>query len=307
MIGAGAIGCLYGVRLDEAGQEVLLIHRRKGIVDSIRKKGVRIRESRGKVIRARMEASSSLSKDDNAELVLVTVKAYDTENVARRLLTSVGSEAAVLSLQNGFGNVEALSRRLGRRRVLGGTTTEGVMSIGPGSLIHTGQGRTWIGELDGRTSKRCLIIKGAFCTAGFKTQVTKNIEGMLRAKAIVNSAINPISALTRLPNGDLHSVPGLRRVVSAVVEEGIAVMRAGEISSVEPDPRPLLSKVLSSSAQNKSSMLRDIEEGKKTEIHQLNAALSLLGKRKSVPTPYNNLLTALILGLERSESQSARG
>ncbi len=303
VVGAGAIGCMFGIRLHKSGQQVLLLHHRRRVVDWIRRKGVSLRETTGQVVRARVEAKSSLSRSNDVELVLVTVKAYDTERVARILRRSVKSDTVVLSLQNGLGNVETLSRHLRRVSILGGSTTEGAMSLGPGTVLHTGTGRTWVGELDGETSNRCLTIKNLFHKAGFETELSRNIEGVLWAKAIVNSAINPIAALTRLPNGDLRSVPRLRQIASLIVEEGIAVGRANAVLLADPDPKTLLSRVLSSTAQNRSSMLQDIERGRPTEIRQLNNAISVVGRRHGVSTPYNNFLTTLIMGLERKRNQ----
>ncbi len=287
------------MRLHKSGQEVLLVHHRKEVVDTIRKRGVRLKEITGRIARARIAAKESLSRDVNAELILVTVKAYDTENLARHLKKSARTETTILSLQNGLGNIEKLSRQLGRMSVLAGCTSEAAMSLGPGDVVHTGTGRTWIGEPNGGISKRCLAINRVFRKASFASGVSNDIKGVLWAKTIVNSAINPISALTRLPNGDLQSPAGLRQLASIVVEEGAAVGRALGVA-LRPDPKTLISQVLSSAARNKSSMLLDVESGKKTEIRQLNGFISAAGTRHGVPTPYNDFLTALVVGLESS-------
>ncbi len=287
------------MRLHKSGQEVLLVHHRREVVDAIQRRGVRLKEITGKVVRARINAKESVSRNDRAELILVTVKAFDTEKVARRLKKSARAETAILSLQNGLGNIETLSRRLGAASLLGGSTSEGAMSLGPGNIVHTGRGRTWVGELDGSSSKRSLAINRVFRKAGFASQVSRDIRGVLWSKTIVNSAINPISALTRLSNGDLQRVTGLRQVATRVVDEGMAVGREVGVS-LRPDPKRLISQVLSSTARNKSSMLLDIESGKKTEIRQLNGSLSVVGKRLRVAMPYNEFLTALVVGLEIS-------
>ena len=300
-MGAGAIGCLFGLRLAKSGQEVLLVHQRKSVVDSINRKGVKVRELNGRLIETRIKAATPPSDIDNAQLVLVTVKAYDTKNVARLLSKTVGSAAAVMSLQNGLGNLETLSSYLRRDSILGGSTTEGALSIGPGFVVHTGRGKTWLGELNGRPSKRSLAIRNSFRDAGFDTEVSKYIEGVLWNKAIVNSVINPISALTRLANGELGSVPGLRRLASKILREGMRVARRARVPSLDETPRKFLSQVLSSTARNKSSMLQDIERAQRTEILQLNGSISIIGRRHKLATPYNDFLTMLILGLERSQ------
>jgi len=302
VVGAGAIGCLFGSKLHRAGQSVLLIHHNRHVAASIRNKGVRIKELSGKVVQAHIETKSGLSRRDRPELILVTVKAYDTEEAAALIKKSVAPRVPVLSLQNGLGNVESLQHYLGSDTTIAGTTTEGALTTGPGEVVHTGSGMTWVGETNGTVSERCRIIETAFRRAGFSTIVTKNIQGVLWTKAIVNSAINPVSALTRVRNGDLQKSPELRDVASKTIGEGSAVAHANGVL-LKPSPKSLFPKVLASTLTNKSSMLQDIEAGRKTEIRQLNGMISRLGSAVGVSTPLNDVLTRLVLGLEASQGK----
>jgi len=303
VVGAGAIGCLFGGRLHRAGQTVLLIHHNRSVAASIEKMGVTIRELSGKVVRSRVQTRTRLSRADKPDLILVTVKAYDSKAVASLLKKSSIRNVPVLSLQNGLGNVEELARKLGGDSIIAGTTTEGAMTIGPGEVVHTGRGMTWVGEMNGKVSDRCLAIERAFRKAGFSTIISNNIKGVLWAKAIVNSAINPISAITRVRNRDVRRIPELRGIASKAVDEGSAVALASGIL-LKPSPKLLLAKVLAQTPRNKSSMLQDIESGRKTEIRQLNGSISRLGSLVGVSTPFNDLLTMLVLALERSQVNS---
>jgi 2-dehydropantoate 2-reductase len=303
VVGAGAIGCLFGGRLYGAGHVVLLIHHKRSVAASIEKKGVSIREPSGKVVRSHVQTRTRLSRADKPDLVLVTVKAYDSKAVASLLKKSSIRNVPVLSLQNGLGNVEELARQLGADSIIAGTTTEGAMTIGPGEVIHSGRGMTWVGEMSGKVSDRCLAIERAFRKAGFSTIISNNIKGVLWAKAIVNSAINPISAITHVRNRDVGRIPELRGIASKAVDEGSAVARASGIL-LKPSPKSLLAKVLAQTPRNKSSMLQDIEAGRKTEIRQLNGSISRLGSLVGVSTPFNDLLTKLVLALERSQGNS---
>jgi len=285
--------------LQRAGQSVLLIHHRRSVAADIEEKGVRIRELSGKIVRVHVQTRTSLSRRDKPDLVLVTVKAYDSEAVALALKKSVRRNVPVLSLQNGLGNVEELTRQLGADSTIAGTTTEGAMSTGPGAVIHTGRGMTWVGEMNGKLSDRCLNIQKALRKAGFVTIVSNNIKGVLWSKAIVNSAINSITAAARVRNGDVAKMPQLRKCASQVVDEGMAVARANGIL-LKPSPKTLLARVLALTPRNKSSMLQDIEAGRKTEIRQLNGLISHQGRLVGVRTPFNGMLTKLVLALERS-------
>ena len=299
VIGAGAIGCLFGGRLHLAGQSVLLIHHKKSVASSIEKTGVSIREPSGKVVRAHITTRTSLSTRDKPDLVLVTVKAYDTKSVASLLKKSVSRNVPVLSLQNGLGNVEALERQLGSDSIIAGSTSEAALTTVPGRIVHTGSGMTWLGEWNGESSERSLAVKRAFRSAGLSTVISNNIQGVLWAKAIVNSAINPLTAITRAKNGDVERTPELTEIAVRVIDEGMAVAHAKDIL-LSPSPKRLLTRILGLTSKNKSSMLQDIEAGRKTEIRQLNGSIWRLGSQVGVTTPFNEFLTRLVLFLERS-------
>lgn len=303
IVGAGAIGSLFGYRLYKSGQEVTLVHRRKKVVETLNKKGLTIEELSGRVSNASIQAKQFLSNQDDLDLILLTVKAYDTLSAAKLLHKwRPKNEAVILSLQNGLGNIEALSHHLPTHLILAGTTTEGAFQIRPGKIAHTGEGHTWIGEPNGKISDRCRALSSTFLKAGFRADVSKNISGVIWAKAIVNSAINPVSALTGARNGDLLAIPSLRTVSVHVVEEGNAVSHAAGVQA-EPDPANLLLRILKMASINKSSMLQDVEAGRRTEIEQLNGIIADAGRRLQVPTPWNDLLLRLVRGLEAIRSR----
>jgi 2-dehydropantoate 2-reductase len=302
IVGAGAIGCLFGIRLHQSGHYVLLIHHDRHTVSSIRKKGVILREGSRKV-KAHVDARQSISEGDRLDLIVLAVKAYDTETVARSSWKKLEGETPILTLQNGLGNVETLCRYFRKRNVLAGTTTEAALATGPGDVTHTGKGLTWIGELDGKPTKRSRMIVDAFRRAGFRTLTSRNIEGVIWSKAIVNSAINPISALARVSNNELHSSSDLKDAAVQVIREGISVAKAHGVSPT-PSPMSMLLRVLASSGRNRSSMLRDVEAGRRTEIRQLSGTIALVGRRLGVPVPLNTLMSELVLGLKGSQAPS---
>jgi 2-dehydropantoate 2-reductase len=287
------------MRLHRSENNVLLVHHDPRTVATIRKNGVRLKEVSGKMIRARIQIKQSLSFEDRPDLVLLTVKAYDTEEAARNLSKQVERDTPVLSLQNGLGNVEILLRFFQSSSFMAGTTTEAVQRIGPGLILHKGSGTTWVGGIGVRSASRSKEIARLFGDSGFKTRTSRNITGVIWSKAIVNSAINPISALARVSNRDIARIPSLREAALSLVEEGVLVARAHGVS-LTPSPMILLSRVLASSGRNQSSMLQDIEAGRKTEIRELNGRIASLGKRLKVNSSLNSLITQLVLGLEAS-------
>lgn len=272
-------------------------------MNSVRRTGLTLVEKSGKILRCRIRVKQSLSAGDNPDLVLVTVKAYDTESAASHLRRVLSDKAIILSLQNGLGNVEALSKQLTRHHIIGSTTAEAALLIRPGYVKHTGSGVTWVGEFRRKSSKLSNLIKRIFDGAGFHTEVSANIERVIWSKTIVNSAINPVSALAGVSNGEILRIRHLKDAALKLLSEGVAVAKARRILPT-PSPNALFARILEATRTNRSSMLRDIESRKMTEIRQLNGLIASFGKRLGILVPYNSLVTDLVLGLEASGARS---
>lgn len=296
IVGAGAIGCLFGAHLEASGHNVLLVNNNPLAVAAISRYGVRVREFSGKVIRTRPKAKTVLTNTDRPDLVLLTVKSYDTKTASRDLGKTHGINR-VLSIQNGLGNVETLSRFLPEKSILAGTTTEASHLIDYGRVVHTGKGVTRIGEFNGRPTKRCREVRDVIRRAGFDTKISVNIEGAIWSKAIVNSAINPITAIAHVLNGEIVRNAHFRELAIEVLKEG------GEVASAKgiiptPSPISLFKHVVAASRKNWSSMLQDLQKGKGTEIRELDGWISAAGKSAGMKTPYTSALAELVFGLE---------
>lgn len=291
--------------LDGSGQDILLVHHNPKTVSIIRRNGVRLHEGSGKVLRARLDIKRFLTKNDKPDLVLLTVKSYDTRSAAASLKRVLAIGTPIMSLQNGLGNIETLTQYFPRSTILAGVTTEPALLIRTGLLKRLGSGATWIGEFGRTASRLCETIEKMFRRAGFRTKVMTNIRGAIWAKAIVNSAINPVSALARVSNGDVLGNRYLKKAALMLLREGVAVARASRVSP-SPSPRAMLMRTLRSTEANKSSMLRDIESGRKTEIRELNGAIARYGEKLGISVPRNSLVTKLVLGLEPSKAKSDR-
>ncbi|OLD14811.1 MAG: hypothetical protein AUI97_00845 [Crenarchaeota archaeon 13_1_40CM_3_52_17] len=298
IVGAGAIGCLFGARLMMASHEVTLVHRDPIVVRALKKNGIRLQDLDGTLTKVRVAIRKGPTRLPGTEVLIVAVKAYDTRAVAASYRGMIHPETIVVSLQNGLGNVETLRSGF-RNEILAASTTEGALSLGQGYVVHTGRGVTLIGDARGASSDASSRVKMAFDRAGLKAETRSNIHGVLWTKAIVNAAINPLSSLTRLSNGAIIKNRGIRDIAHSAMNEGISVSHAMHIKLVG-DPRKLWQRILSSTRANKSSMLQDIERGKMSEIRQLNGAILSYGRKTRVKTPVNGILTKLVLGLEES-------
>ena len=296
VMGAGAIGSLFGGLLAEGGNDVALIAR-ESHAKAIKKDGLTIEGVSGKHVVKVKAVTTPAHLKETFDLILLTVKAYDTRQAVTEAQPLMGNNSVLLCLQNGLGMEEIASEILGRDRVLRGVTINGVLLKEPGLVIHTGKGETIIGELNTKITERAQKIAEAFSKAELPTRVASNIEGTVWTKILINAGINPFGALTGMKNGELIMIPELRELMTETVVEGINVARKINIE-LEGDPVSLMIKTAEMTAQNKNSMLQDIEKGKRTEIDFINGAISNLGKRMGVKTPLNNILTHLVKGLE---------
>lgn len=296
VLGAGAMGSLYGGLLAEAGNEVVLIDIWKDHIDTVNDKGLEIESLDGKSrvvrnIRGVYEPASA----GTAGLVLIFVKATMTAQAAPAARPLIGPSTAVLTLQNGLGNVEALCSALEPSCVIAGTSGHGSTILAPGRIRHAGSGDTVIGELDGSRGERIEAVAALLEKAGLSAKISENVMGLIWTKLIVNIGINALTAVTGLKNGRLLDFAETDGLLRAAVEEACAVAKAKGIRLETADPVGHTKEVARKTGANRSSMLQDVSAKRQTEIAVINGAVASEGKRLGIPVPVNNILTNLIL------------
>ena len=299
VVGPGAMGCLFSYFLSKAGEDVWLLDKHKERVDKLSKDGIIIEGISGD---HRIHVNQATDPDDigKADLIIVCVKAYDTEKATRDVVPLIGEETFLLTLQNGSGNIETISGIVGEEKVIGGTTSQGATVLGLGHIRHAGKGETTIGELDGRLSERVRSISKIFNTAGIETKVTDNVEGLIWSKLLINVGINALTAGLRLKNGELIEYEWSREILRASVEEAVLVVKARGIQLTYEDPIKRVEDVCRATATNVSSMLQDVMRAKKTEIDYINGAIVDEGRRLEISVPINKTLTGLVKTIEMS-------
>jgi 2-dehydropantoate 2-reductase len=209
----------------------------------------------------------------------------------------IQDETAVMSLQNGLGNIEKMERRFGRDKILVGTTTHGAIFSNPGVIKHTGRGKTILGTYDGSQSKRLETIVHLFNEAGIETQTSDDIMKEIWAKVIINSCINPLTAFFNCRNGYLLENPLLEKTVEIICKESTRIAQAEGISLSNLDMIQRTKEVIKDTAKNYSSMLQSVQQGKKTEIESINGKLIRIGKQHRIDTSLNKILVNLITSL----------
>jgi 2-dehydropantoate 2-reductase len=304
MLGAGALGCAIGGALTAAGHEVWLVKRDPAFLSALRSKGL-IRRIDGVdsslSVRAAADCTEIASISGGMDLVIVLVKSFHTREAIMSALPVVGEQTVVLSLQNGLGHEDVLAEVVGRGKVLAGKTYTGGVLLASGHIIAGTKGKeTLIGELDGSLTERVQRIAAMMNAAGLSTTVSQNILGVMWDKLLVNVATGALSAITRLPYGELYQVPEVQACAVAAVAEAIAVAKASGIELTTDDPyAPWVKAAAGLPYEFKASMLQSLEAGSITEIDYVNGAVVRQGALCGVPTPVNQALVACVKGIER--------
>ncbi|MFT4297410.1 MAG: ketopantoate reductase family protein [Micropruina sp.] len=307
ILGAGALGCTVGAALTEAGHDTWLIGRPGGHLAALRRDGLRLDDASGsRTIPVR--ATADAAEVGVADLVIVLVKSFQTQDAMRATRTLVGPATAVLSLQNGLGHEDLLAAVIGREPVLLGSTLVGGVLLGPGHVRGETTGRqTWVGEVEGPRTPRTHAVAALLNSAGLATSVSDDMAATRWEKLLVNVATGAVAGITGLTYGQLADQPLLLATASDAVAEAIAVAAATGVRLSTNDPDWVWGQAtVGLPASFKTSMLQSLERGRPTEIDVINGAVVRLGKRHGVPTPVNSTLVALVKGLERANSDKRR-
>ena len=298
VVGAGAMGSLFGAMLAEAGNEVWLYDVWVEHVKTINKDGLRI-EREGQTRTLSIEATTDPEQIGQAELVIIFVKSTHTASAAETARKLAGSDGAVMTLQNGMGNADILSEFIDPERVLAGTTSHGATLLGPGSIRHAGVGATTIGAWaeteQGR--ERARKLSDFFTKIGIQTEAVDDVRSVLWNKLLINIGINAITALTTIKNGQILDLEITRQLSRNAVEEAVEI--AGQMNiKVREDAVDHVYAVAEATALNRSSMGQDVDNKRQTEIGTINGFIVRQAKRLGLKAPVNETLTALIQTLE---------
>lgn len=295
IIGAGAMGCLYGAKISVSDEhEVWLLDVSKDHIDSINHNGLLMEENEKMITYDKVKATTNPQEVGPCDLAVVFVKSTITGLALKSNKAVFDEHTVALTLQNGLGNVDEISSIIGENNVIAGTTAHGATMLDFGKIRHAGSGKTIIGEPDGKKSERIEKIAQVLRSVGMETDVSDNVTGLIWDKLLVNVGINALTAITGLPNGQLVKIPELTEILVKAVGEAESVAQAKGIQLITPNPVEHTKEVCVATAENKSSMLQDIINKKPTEINMINGAVVRAGKESGIPTPVNEVLTNLI-------------
>jgi 2-dehydropantoate 2-reductase len=284
-------------------ERVLLYGRPSDHLDAIRKHGLDLTERDGQHTTVPIEVSSTPADVAGSDLVVVLVKSWASGGAVEPLREYLTRDTVVLTLQNGLGNASqirnALMRDGVRPHVWLGVTTQAAIRTAPGHIRHTGDGLTAIGRRTSQVNDRLSNLAASLTDAGWRTVAVEDVHRWVWRKLAINAAINPLTALARVPNRAISSDPDLWQAALGVAQEVVQVAAARGVHLIAEQIISGIEEVARSTGNDRSSMLIDLENGTRTEIEAINGQVVRNARRHNIPVPSNDLLLRLVRAQER--------
>ena len=323
IVGTGALATLFAARLTQAGHHISMLGTWQDGLNALRENGARLIDAKGNEQSYSVHVTNSPNDCRGIKNAIVLVKSWQTERAACQLADCLAEDGLAITLQNGLGNREVLKKFLDLplttesteqkqkkdsvnsvvkssfSRIALGTTTTGATSLGPGLVKAGGEGMISI-----EAHPALGPMEEALKSAKFHVDIVKDVRSLLWGKLVINAAINPLTALLRVPNGELLKRPAARTLMRALAEEAAAVASAEKVKLPFENPAAAVEDVARKTATNHSSMLQDIARGAPTEIDAICGAVTQAGQSHGIPTPINEACWQLVKALVPTSENS---
>ncbi len=304
VLGAGAIGSVFGGLLAKHGHEVVLMGR-KPHMDAIAKNGLRITGLLGNHHVKNLKCYTDIGDVKKHvktpfDFILLTVKAYDTENAAKIIKPLVKKHTQVISLQNGITNIECITKHVPVKNFIAGRVIFGVTMKKPGHVHVTVWGDdVALGKIRApRTDIKVSQAAKMFSEAGIRTKASPVIEQVIWTKVLYNCALNPLGAVLSAPYGTLAEIPETREYIKEMIAETYAVLKTKKIKlpwkNADAYLEHLFNVLIPPTAAHYPSMMHDLQKKKRTEIDALNGAVVEYGGDKGMVLPFNEVLSRIV-------------
>jgi 2-dehydropantoate 2-reductase len=303
--GTGALGSVFGGLLRAGGNDVTLLGRDPHL-SAVRRDGLRITGIWGEHFASGLACCTDASAlRGNFDAILITVKSFDTASMAAATAPLLSPHGVMISLQNGLGNLELITAAAGYDRALGGRVIFGAELTAPGVVQVTVYADPVLIGAPALESARWSHLQERakawarlFDDCGIPSQPCDDIAAALWAKAFYNAALNPLGALLGLHYGALPQHEDSRSIMDRVIDECFTVATAEGVRLAWDSPdayrQSFYEHLVPSTFHHRSSMLQDLERGRRTEIEAINGEVWRRGLKHRVPVPFNELLTRLV-------------
>jgi 2-dehydropantoate 2-reductase len=297
VVGAGAVGGYFGGLLARAGHDVALVARAEH-ARVIRSEGLVVETPEGELrVRAPVIEPLEAASGFEADLALVAVKARDLDSVLPGIRAALGPEGVGVSLLNGLDSEAEIARVIDPERVFGGKVMIAAGRIAPGRLYVRAGGKMQLAPLVPASLGRAHELARAFSEA-FPCTVHPNLGWVLYRKLLWNAPFSALTAITGRSAGEVLDVPALEQVARAAMAEVVSVARAEGVELGDEEVHGMMRVTREVFGVTTPSMLQDLEAGRPTEANAIQGAVVERGVRHGIPTPVNQVLWALVQGLE---------
>jgi len=287
VMGSGGVGGYLGVRLVQGGADVTFIARGAHLA-AMRANGLAVESEHEPICLPRVNATDDPRTIGPVDIVLFSVKLWDTESAAHSVLPIVGPETGIISFQNGVQKDDALRKLFGAAAVMGGVAYMATTIGRPGVIVQTGiMQRMIFGEYDGRRSPRAEALLAAALRGGIKAEISDDIRRAIWEKYVFLVGLSGGTTSVRLPLGPIRNHPGTRQLLLDLMRETAAVGRAQGVALPEDYAERRLAFIDGLPADMTSSMHHDLERGQPLELRWLSGGVVEMGAELGVPTPVN--------------------
>ena len=277
IIGAGALGNMLATKLSRNNKVKLIVKKKHtGLIEN---QEILFRDIEGNIIKPKINIGTEI---ENCDLMILCVKSYDAQILIQKL---ANLDTPLLLCQNGLKTMNYALKNIDEKRLSYLVTGNGISKIKTGISEHKGLGFTYLGNLSKSKSNLLQNISKNLKEEYMDCKIVENIEEFVWLKTVINSAINPIATLAEVKNGKLKN-PELNDEVKKLCEESSKVASSNGIK-LPLDPWIEINKIIEKTADNKCSMLQDLENNQQTEIDAINGELIRIGKKLSINTMYN--------------------
>ncbi len=295
MMGSGGVGGFFGGRLAKAGYDVTFIARGSHLA-AIREHGLTLEnEPQGDIHLPKVHATDDPAQVGPVDLVILSVKLWDTEAAAEQIAPLVGSQTAVLSLQNGVIKDDIMRREFGDKAVMGGVCYVASNISRPGVIRQTGtMQRIVVGEYDGSRSQRVQDLHAALLKSGVAAELSDDVRRSIWEKYVFLVGLSATTTSMRRTLGPIRSSPQTRTFLQDLINEVVAVGRAHGVALTDEFANSRMAFADSLPADMTSSMHHDLEKGNRLEVDWLSGGVVKLGREKGVPTPCNRAVCDIL-------------
>ena len=300
IIGSGAVGTLFGGLLKANRINAVLFDSNKEKIKYIKENGIKIRyPETGKTLHLFPDAVSDKLQIHSFDYYIFCVKAYSTEKAAEEIASVAAENSIAVTFQNGMGNIENLLKHFRACSIAAGVTSEGATETANGEIVYGGKGRTEISFIDNnRDTEKIKTLIDIFNSSKLSSELNNNYKYLIWKKLIINAAINPLTAITRLKNRYIAESEYMRSLSEKIVDESVKIAAGENIIFNSDEMKKIVFSTAEKTGNNKSSMLQDIEADRKTEIDYISGALADSAEKSGIKAPLNKSMHNIIKVLE---------